>query len=62
MPKNNYLQLIFAIKEARRRLELNEISQNEAALIFKNLKRDFERINKLVDSKEFNDYCKFLFL
>lgn len=60
MPKNKFQKLIFSIQETRRQLAENEISSEDALLIFNKLLSEYEEIKKSSESDDFKNFLKHL--
>lgn len=58
MPKNKYQKLIFSIQETRRQLADNEISPDDAKLLFSKLLLEYEKIKKSSESDDFQMFLK----
>lgn len=58
MPKNKYQKLIFSIQETRRQLADNEISPDDAKLLFNDLLCEYEKIKKSSESDDFQMFLK----
>lgn len=58
MPKNKYQKLIFSIQETRRQLADNEISPDDAKLLFNKLLLEYELIKRTSEGDIFKDFMK----
>ena len=56
MPKSKFQALIFSIKETRNQLISNEISVEEAEVIFNKLLAEYNEIKKSSENDDFSSY------
>ncbi len=58
MPKNKFQKLIFTIQETRRQLANEEITPEDAKVLFNELMRTYEEIKKSSESDDFKSFLK----